>query len=1096
MTNFPPPLTGRQSEYLGQRVAGAGKSTATIPRVPPSAEPVLSFAQERLWFLSQIDQDPSAYHRALNLRLRGALDIDALEKSLREIVRRHAPLRTNLRIESGRLRGITRADWSFRLERIDLAHLPAEEAEARARAIAQRAFAQPFDLDRDLMLRAMLICFCEREHYLVLTLHHIASDAWSDTVLLHELDTLYRAGSTSRQSDLEALPIQYSDYAAWQRAELQGERYERLVAYWREELAGLALCELPRDDTPDSARAARAAGSEAPVVQALLSKDLTARLRDLSRRSGVTFFMTLLAAFQVLLGRLAASDEIAVGTPVANRQRPETQTLIGCFINTLVLRGNLAGNPPFTDFLKQMRRVTLTAFDHQDLPFEKLVEELQPARLSRRSPFFQAFFNFTLRDANPPLGDLLVERVESAAHAARFDLNLYGHNHRETLNLTLVYREDLFERARMVELLRQYTGLLEQVVEEPARPVGEYSLVTAAATRILPDPGRPLNEPAYPGVLETFLEIAERTAERIAVEQGSSRRTYAELARAARKLATCLKHAGIRPGDIVAVTGERSFNLVTGLLGVMFSGGVLFTLDPALPPLRRELLLAESSAAYILETPLPGAAGAFRLVPTSRGKDGESRVLDLAGAAPLHEITARQPDDPTYIFFTSGSTGKPKAILGRYKGVNHFIHWQRTTFGITAQERVAQLTGLSFDPFLRDLFLPLTSGATLCVPPPALAPLDELSWLADAQVTLLHIVPARARFWLNHLAEPPSLRVRHTFFAGEPLPGDLVTRWRALCPPGSKVVNLYGPTETTLAKSYFVVPHEPKAGVQPIGVPQPETQLLVVNAADQLCGIGEPGEIVIRTPFRTLGYLNPPPAEAARFRVNWWTGDPSDLVFRTGDRARYLHDARVYLFGRADSQVKIDGVRVELHEIEAVLAGHPGVQECMVITRKLDPEENQLVAYVVLATPAPTIDELRHFLFARLLPVMVPAAFIRVDALPRLPGGKLDRTALALPTADSIGAASRSTFRAPGTELELTVAAIWQELLNLDRIGVGDNFFELGGHSLLAMQLLARLTARFGIHISLRDFFAAPSVQGIVRHMTAQLMGETPNPKE
>lgn len=1086
MSSPPLALAGQQTEYLRRRLAHARRPSVTIPRLPAGAERVPSFAQQRLWFSSRWETDPAASHRALNLRLRGALDADALERSLVEIARRHAPLRTNLFVEHGQLVPVVREDHAFRMDRVELAELESGERAARASQVEQQAFAQPFDLERDLMLRATLVCLAPREHILALTLHHIASDAWSDRVLLRELDALYRAALSSSAPDLPPLPVQYSDYAAFQRAELQGGTYERQLAYWREQLAGMASAELPRDDGPRCLT-----GSDrANAVRVALSQELVGQLRELSQRAGATLFMTLLAAFQLLLGRQTASEDIAVGTPIANRNHAEIENLIGCFVNTLVLRGDLAGNPTFAGFLERTRRICLAALDHQEFPFEILVQELQPPRELPRSPYFQAFFNLAPREVNPSLGDLVVERMEGRVPAARFDLSLYARDRGTTLELQLVYKPDSFAHPRMVEFLHQYTGLLEQIVAQPDRPVQRYSLVTTAAARVLPDPRRVLGEPAYPGVLETFLENAERDPSRLALEQESCRWSYAELGAAARMLAARLQQAGVCRGDVVAVTGARSPELMASLLGVWLGGGVLLALDPALPPLRRELMLVESNTAFVLETPPPRRQDATRFVLTPRERSSEKFVFDLAGSEPISECGPRAPGEPTYIFFTSGSTGKPKGILGCYKGINHFVHWQRASFRITADDRVAQLTSLSFDPMLRDLFLPLTSGATLCLPPPGLAPIEELTWLADARVTLLHVVPSRARFWLNNHPSPPPLGLNYTFFAGEPLTGELVARWRALCPPGSQVINLYGPTETSMAKSYYVVPAKPSLGVQSIGVPQPDTQLLVVNAEEQLCGIGEPGEIVIRTPFRTLGYLNPSPTDAARFTTNRATGDARDVVFRTGDLASYFPDGSLYLRGRTDSQVKVNGVRVELHEIEAVLSQHPGIKECVACIDRVDAAETRLVAYVVPAAPAPAAEELRQYLHARLLPAMVPAAFIQVDALPRLPSGKLDRYALS--SLPSVIPAPESSFVAPHTELEIALAAIWGDLLNLERIGIHDNFFELGGHSLLAMQLTARISAQFGTDIPLKDFFATPTPQGIARYITAQSLAKAP----
>lgn len=624
----------------------------------------------------------------------------------------------------------------------------------------------------------------------------------------------------------------------------------------------------------------------------------------------------------------------------------------------------------------------------------------------------------------------------------------------------------------------------------PGEHVGSSSRTTESSRRLLPDPTVPLAEPEVGLAAGAFLSWAAGAPGAAAVVGSGGVLTYADLEAHSRSIAELLIDRGMTRGEVVAVTGARSAGLVAAMLGVLRSGGVLLTLDPALPAQRRKVMVAESGARRVLIAGETADESVRGLEAIQIRQDGA-----LAGSPPERvDLPTPSPDDPAYIFFTSGTSGVPKGVLGSHKGLSHFLKWQRETFTIGPGDRCAHLTGLSFDVVLRDVFLPLTSGASLCLPD-----LDEetavsktLLWLEREAITVLHAVPAIVQSWLAAVPQGVSLhRLRWAFFAGEPLTDSLVRRWVAAFPQAGRIVNLYGPTETTLAKCFFVVPQDPPPGIQPIGRPLPDAQALVM-AEGRLCEIGEIGEIVLRTPFRTLGYVNAPDEQRSRFVPNPFRNDPRDLLYRTGDRGRYLPDGSLAIFGRVDDQVKIRGVRVEPQEVAAVLSCHPAVANCAVVSRKQDLEEIDLVAYVVSRRdPPPTVEELQRDLARRLSPVMIPSAFVFLRELPLTPNGKLDRAAL--PPPEVAPRKRDETAPSPRTPIENVVASIWASVLGVEDVGVDDDFFELGGHSLKAAQVVSRVGRSFGLDLPLRALFEAPALASFASRVEESLLAEVEN---
>ncbi|HET6976573.1 MAG TPA: amino acid adenylation domain-containing protein [Pyrinomonadaceae bacterium] len=1030
-----PTLAALAASIDHARQNSAGVSLPPITPVLREGPLPLSFAQERLWFIDRLDEGSAVYNISTAVKLEGSLQTAALEQSLAELVRRREILRTSFVEINGQPAQLPAASMSLPLRLTNL-----ENVEYPTAQMVAHETAPAFDLTQLPLLRARLIQLSDREHALVLTFHHIISDGWSMGVLVKELTTLYQAFANGEPSPLPQLTLQYADYAVWQRRWLQGAVLDQQLDYWKQQLDGAPeLLELPLDHPRPQLRRYRGA-LESRKLPAMLSEEL----RVLSRQSGSTLFMTLLATFQLILSRYSGQDDIVVGAPSAGRNRTELEDQIGFFINTLALRTDLSGNPSFIELLARVRKMSLEAFAQQDAPFEKLLEELQLQRDLSRTPLIQVFFNMlNLPNQSAELSELRVTPLSQEA-GAKFDLTFYIADRRDGLRFNLVYDADLFEPARITEMLDQFEWLLEQIVEWPDLPISEYSLVTSSSRSALPDLTISLPEPLQEPITKTFFSIAETHPELAAICAREQSWHYSELSQRARAIARFLLNDGLRQGDVVAVSGAPSFDLIASLLGVMAAGGVILPLDPNLPENRRELMVCEADAARLLMTDeLPQ-------MPTS----GATETLP--------EI---DPEDPAYIFFTSGTTGVPKAVLGCHKGLAHFLKWQRSTFKIGPGDRCAQLTALSFDVVMRDIFLALTSGASLHLP----GSQDSiLSWIHDEQITVMHTVPSLVQSWLADVSPAITLRsLRYAFLAGEPLTDSLVRRWRSQFPEAGTIVNLYGPTETTLAKCFYVVPEQPSFGVQPVGRPLPETQAIVLNPGGGLCGIGERGEINIRTPFRTLGYLNQP-EENERFVKNSLV---PDVIYKTGDLGRYRLDGTLEILGRVDDQIKVRGVRIEPNEITNVLLKHSSVQAAAVVGYKTPEGDSALAAYVVAAEGV--LPELRAFLSRQLPAAMVPSSFVALAELPLTANGKLDRRKLPAPDT----ASTQVEEVAPRNWTEEVLVGIWAEVLRRDHIGVEDDFFALGGHSLLATQVIARVRHVFHVELPLRRLFERPTVR-------------------
>lgn len=1054
----------------------------------PKSYPV-SFGQQRLWFMDQLEPELSAYNMPAALRCKGALNAQALEASLNEVVRRHAVLRTTIANVDGEPMQIVHPSANLKLKMEDLSALVENERERRALDMLLEEARRTFSLSEGPLLRASLLRLTSDEHIILVNLHHIVTDGWSTAILIGEIVTRYEATIGGKPSPLPELPIQYADYAQWQRTWMKGAAFAAEMQYWRKQLGGrLPKLELPGDYPRPSAQ--DYSGSS---HVAILDKRMAEALAALSRREGATLFMTLLAAFKTLLYRYTGQEDVVLGTAISGRNQVETEKLIGFFVNTLVLRSDLSGQPTFLEVVRRVKEVSLGAFANQSVPFEKLVEELKPERNLGKNPLFEIMFNFgNMPRKTVDLEELSLSLVELTELQARHAVTLYADESVDQINLSVVYQRALFTSERMQSLLSQYAYLLSQIVEAPDKPIDSYSLRAPETLHLLPDPQAPLALLPFEPVTEAIKRWVERTPDKVALSHLGSEFTYRQLHDCAMNISRRLIAKGLQPGDTVAVVGPRSFALIASIIATLQTSGILLLIDRTHPENRRNQLLIEGRARQILlicdDDTGEAGFGKSAALPRTRLRASDGEILNEASAPPSLRLFQPNPESPAYISFTSGSTGTPKGILATHNGLSHFITWEREEFGVSPADRVAQLSRLSFDIAMRDIFLPLTSGATLCLPPDQ-TKFDSdqiLAWLEAEAVSIIHIVPAVAQSSLTRLPPEVMLKsLRWTLFAGEVLTEHLVRRWRAAFPLAGEIANIYGPTETTLAKFYYRVPRAVSPGIQPVGQPLPHTQGLVVNKGGQLCGIAEPGEIVIRTPYRSLGYVNASREQRGKFVVNPYRNEADDILYHTGDLGRYRPDGQLEIQGRVDHQVKIGGVRIELGEVESVIAKHPDVSECVAAVKGDSADDQRLVAYVVPKPGAkPSISSLRGLIKRELPKYQHPSHFVILEKLALLPNGKVDRNSLPDPGTERPDA--EDAFVAPRDGVELKLSRIWEDVLKISPVGVRDDFFDMGGHSLLAVRLIAQIHKAFDRWLPLASLFEGATVERLALRLREQ----------
>ncbi|HKS35991.1 MAG TPA: amino acid adenylation domain-containing protein [Verrucomicrobiae bacterium] len=1057
------------SEVSAEPVDHEKTPATSLPEV--FALPVSS-GQKRLWFLEQFQPDNPLYNVPIALRVEGPLDAAALEHAVNQVIQRHETLRTCFDTQSGEPVQIIAPSLSWKLPVVDLASHPPIDRDAEAMRLAGVEAQRPFDIKQLPLFRAKLLRFSPNEHVLVLIWHHIICDGWSLGVFFKELVAFYEGHSTGRTVELPELRIQYADFAVWQRERLK--TVDKQLAWWKKQLGGsLPVLELPADRPRPAVQTYSGA-----VERLALPVELRDALNRVGRREEATLFMTLLAAFQTLLHRYTGLEDILVGSPIAGRNLTETEELIGCFINTLVLRGDLSANPTFRELLGRVREVAVAAYANEDVPFERLVEELQPGRDLSHSPLFQVMFALErapFEDLRWPGLKLTPVGVDSGT--AKFDLTLYMTESAEGLTARMEYNTDLFDGNTIQRMLKHFRVLLEGVVADPDKHLSDLPLLTEAERhQVLIEWNETRSElPRELTIHELFERQAAETPDAVALVFGGQQLTYRDLDGAANRLARHLQKLGVGPDALVGLCVERSPVMVVGLLGVLKAGGAYLPLDPAYPRERLAFMLEDSGASVLL-TQKKLLASLPKHKVRKICHDSEWRLISRESAE--RPSVGALPEHLAYVLYTSGSTGKPKGVQIPHRAVVNFLNSMRRRPGLTREDVLLAVTTLSFDISGLELLLPLTVGARVM-----LASREEAAdgaqlaaRIAQGGVTVMQATPSTWRMLFDSGWQGSnSLRV---FCGGEALSSDLANRLLERC---AELWNLYGPTETTIWSTVAKV--EPGADSIVVGGPIDNTQTYILDNHLQPLPVGVPGELFIGGTGLARGYLKRPELSAEKFIRHPFSADADARLYRTGDCARWRGDGNIELLGRLDHQVKLRGFRIELGEIESVLQQAPGVREAVVIVREDRPGDPRLAAYLTtFRQTSVSINELRTFLHERLPDYMLPSAFVMLDTLPLTPNGKVDRRAL--PAPESRESNLKTTFVDPDAGVEQAIAAIWREVLSVAKPGANDNFFDLGGHSLHVVRIQTRLREQLGIDIPVVRLFQYPTIRSLARSLS------------
>ncbi len=1060
------------------------RQTAPAARITPrpsGAEVPLSYAQERVWFMDQLAPGEAAYHIAVPLRVRGPLDVDALRAALTGLAERHESQRTRFPADADGRPTVVVADTAD----VPLTVVDAPD-EAAAQALVEAAAAEPFDLANGPLLRALLIRLTAEDHVLFLAQHHIVGDGWSVDVLLRDLITLYRGGEPP------ALPIQYGDFAVWEAQELDGPQARAHVDYWKQRLAGITPLELPLDRPRPATQTYRG-----DFVEFQLDPAATEALNTLTRDSGGTLFMTLLAAYQVLLARHAGQDDFAIGASVAGRSAPELENLVGMFINMLPLRADLGDDPTFTELLERTRRTVLDGFEHAEVPFAKVVHELGLPRDVSRSPVFQAMFVLQNYEMGRFTGVSRTDEVTFSwtpmeLQATRFDFELHAVETVDGLWGKLVFNTDLFDRVTVERMAQRWTALLDAVVAAPDTPVSRLPLLPAAERDLLAawnDTTADFpREQTLHGPIE---ERAAATPDAVAVTIDGHSRTYAELNAQANRVAHRLRAAGVGPETLVGVCAERSVELVAGLLGVLKAGGAYLPLDPEYPADRLAFMVGDADAPVVL------VQSHLRDVLPDTG----ATVLELDDAAVWADQPGTDlgptagPENLAYVIYTSGSTGRPKGVPNTHRGIVNRLDWMQKTYRLGADDAVLQKTPASFDVSVWEFFWPLRTGARLVLAKPGghkdAGYLRDL--LVSERITTAHFVPSMLTVFLAEDGVEAATALRRVICSGEELPLASAADFTARL-PWCGLHNLYGPTEAAIDVTAWACEPDRLAQVTsvPIGAPIANLRLHVLDPSGAQCPVGVAGELHIGGVGLARGYHRRPALTAEKFVPDPYSDEPGARLYRTGDLARWVvgpDGAGVIEFlGRIDHQVKLRGLRIELGEIESALREQPGVTEATVIVREDSPGDKRLTAYLVGAAEHAA---LKAALKDTLPEYMVPAAFVTLDALPLTPNGKLDRKALPAPV---VTREASVALVEPRDDTERALAAIWSEVLGVDTLGIDDDFFDLGGHSMLATQVVAKIRKAElgGRAVGVMDLFQQRTIRDLAAFISGDAAQEGP----
>ncbi|HEV2852358.1 MAG TPA: non-ribosomal peptide synthase/polyketide synthase [Thermoanaerobaculia bacterium] len=1054
----------------------------------------LSFAQQRLWFLEQFDPGNPTYNIPAAVRMTGPLDVAALERALAGVVARHDTLRSRFEDVEGEPVVVVDPEMALRLVPEDVPD------ETRMVALAREEHLRPFNLTTGPLVRARLLRLPPADtddHVLLLTMHHIVSDGWSMGILVREVATLYNSRVTGQPTHLPELPIQYGDFAAWQRRWLEGAALEREIAWWQRRLAGAPTAlELPTDRPRPLVKTSRGA-----VRRAVLPAALTARLREVSRRSGSTLFMTLLAGLSSFLNRYTRQEDVLVGAPIANRNRVEIEPLIGFFVNTLVMRADFSGEPSFSVLLGRVRATAMEVYDHQDLPFEKVVEAVRPDRDLTRSPLFQVAF--ALQNLPVPrlkLGDLTLGPVPMEGGTVKFDWDIAMEERGDEIHVRWAYNVDLFDPATIERAAGQLQTLLESAAAHPDHRVFDLTLLGEPERHAVETEWNAPDE--YPtGGLRVHERIAAQAARRpeaAALLLDGEALTYGELDRRANRLANRLRRLGAGPESLVGVCLDRSFDLVVALLAVLKSGAAYVPLDPNYPGERLRFMLRDSGVRVLVAR--QGLIGELFGEEDCGGLRTVALDADLAPESDRAPVVEVLPDNPAYVIYTSGSTGVPKGVVISHRALSNRLDWA-SVYDVRESDAVLQKTSVSFDVSVFEVFGPLMAGAreVLVRAEAQRDPDGLLRLIAEHGVTITSFPPSLLYVLMERDGFDAACRTLRTVVTGgEVVPADLPDRLMARLPASARVLNRYGPTEATISVTSWTCRRGIEERVLPIGRPIAGAEVYILGPRQERVPVGVPGEVCLGGSSLARGYLNRPGLTAEKFVPHPFSAVPGERLYRTGDLARYRPDGAVEFVGRVDGQVKIRGFRVELGEVEAVLARYPGVREVAVADREESVAGQGTATRILVAWFVPEADgavdvsALRDFARAELPAHMVPSAFVSLERLPLGPTGKVDRKALPTPAAPERTASQETQPEAAGTGLEQRIAAIWREVLEVERVGLHENFFDLGGHSLLMARVHGRLQKELGRQVSMVELFQYPTAAALATHLGGEARSVRP----
>jgi amino acid adenylation domain-containing protein/non-ribosomal peptide synthase protein (TIGR01720 family) len=1029
-----------------------GVEPLPIVVVPRVQDLPLSFAQQRLWFLDQLEPESSMYNIPMAFRLRGPLDISSFERTITEIIKRHEILRTTIVTVNGKPQQVIAQNLPFTTPLIDLSKMEKDLQDEEVKRLAMEEANRPFMLNRGPLMRVTLLRLDDNDHAALVTMHHIISDGWSMGILMQEVSIIYEAFSKNRPSPLPALSIQYVDYAAWQRQLLQGEIYNKQLDYWRKQLADIS----PRLDLPTDHPRPAVQTYKGDHISFSLSKDLTAAIKDLGKGSGATIFMTLLAAFQTLLYRYSNQDDICVGTPIAGRNRVETEGLIGFFINTLVLRTDFCGNPSFSEILQQVSKTALGAYAHQDLPFEKLVDEIQPERDISHSPLFQTMFvlqNIPKRKIQS--SELTLESIEAESKIAKFDLTLTITEQPDQLFGGFEYNTDLFEKSTITRMIDHFRILLENVIVNPNSPVLNLSMISEDERKqlLIDWSGKDAPHILDDSILGIFEKQVKQTPDNIALEFGEDTLTYIELNQRANQLAHYLQKSDVAADVLTGVCIERSIEMIIGMLGILKAGGAYVPIDPSYPKERLTYILEDSNIPVLLTQ-----EKMLDILPEHKAQtvciDTDREVIQKQSISNCAHIIDR--DNLAYMIYTSGSTGKPKGTMITHRGLTNYLNWCYSAYPLKEGRGSLVHSTIAFDATVSAVFTPLLTGKTITLVSDN-ADLEALgkALLHYKDFNIVKITPAHLYLLSNQIQPQEAAQLTRAFvIGGENLTSDQIDFWQKNA-PNTLLFNEYGPTETVVGCVVYEALKWQGGGSVPIGRAIGNTRVYILDDNLQPVPAGVPGELYIGGEGVARGYLKRPDLTAECFIPNSFSAKKGCRLYKTGDLVRYLKDGNMEFLDRVDTQVKIRGYRIELGEIETVLGQHPHLKDVVVIVREDKAGNKRLTAYYIVKDSAkPTINDLRNFLKDQLPEYMTPAVFVKLDEFPLTANGKVDRKAL--PEPDDLRPELETKYIAPVTENEKILAEIWQKLLGIKQVGINDNFFELGGDSILSIQFISR----------------------------------------